>query len=116
MVRRAILVLGDQLSEELAVLRDGDPARDMVVMAEVPDETGYVPHHPRKIVLVLSAMRHFAEELRAADWDVRYFRLDEEGPRSICGARRRSAAAGWRRRLSRRSAGGSRPGSSRCCS
>jgi deoxyribodipyrimidine photolyase-related protein len=86
MVRRAILVLGDQLSEELAVLRDGDPARDMVVMAEVPDETGYVPHHPKKIVLVLSAMRHFAEELRAAGWDVRYFRLDEEGPRSICGA------------------------------
>lgn len=86
MVRRAILVLGDQLSEEVAVLRDGDPARDMVVMAEVPDETGYVPHHPKKIVLVLSAMRHFAEELRAAGWNVRYFRLDEEGPRSICGA------------------------------
>lgn len=86
MVRRAILVLGDQLSMDLAVLRDGDPDRDVVVMAEVPDETGYVPHHPKKIVLVLSAMRHFAEDLRAAGWDVRYFRLEEDGPRSICGA------------------------------
>jgi deoxyribodipyrimidine photolyase-related protein len=86
MVRRAILVLGDQLSPELAVLRDGDPEQDVVVMAEVPDETGYVPHHPKKIALVLSAMRHFAEELRADGWTVRYFRLEENGPRSICGA------------------------------
>lgn len=86
MVRRVILVLGDQLSDDLSVLRDGDPAQDVVVMAEVPDETGYVPHHPKKIALVLSAMRHFAEELRGAGWDLRYFRLDEEGPRSICGA------------------------------
>ncbi|GGE18125.1 deoxyribodipyrimidine photo-lyase [Primorskyibacter flagellatus] len=86
MVRRVILVLGDQLSPELAVLRDGDPEQDVVVMAEVPDETGYVPHHPKKIALVLSAMRHFAEELRADGWTVRYFRLEEDGPRSICGA------------------------------
>lgn len=86
MVRRAILVLGDQLSPELAVLRDGDPEQDVVVLAEVPDETGYVPHHPKKIALVLSAMRHFAEELRADGWTVRYFRLEENGPRSICGA------------------------------
>ena len=56
MVRRVILVLGDQLSTDLAVLRDGDPDQDVVVMAEVADETGYVPHHPKKIALVLSAM------------------------------------------------------------
>ncbi|WP_136637034.1 cryptochrome/photolyase family protein [Pseudooceanicola onchidii] len=86
MVRRLILVLGDQLSPDLAVLRDGDPERDIVVMAEVADETGYVPHHPKKIALILSAMRHFAEDLRADGWDVRYFRLDEDGPKSICGA------------------------------
>lgn len=86
MVRRVILVLGDQLSDELAVLRDGDPEQDVIVMAEVSDETGYVPHHPKKIALVLSAMRHFADELRGDGWDVRYFRLDEDGPRSICGA------------------------------
>ena len=86
MVRRVILVLGDQLSTDLAVLRDGDPDQDVVVMAEVADETGYVPHHPKKIALVLSAMRHFADELRDAGWDVRYFRLDEDGPKSICGA------------------------------
>ena len=87
MVRRVILVLGDQLSPDLAVLRDGDPGQDVVVMAEVADEAGYVPHHPKKIALIFSAMRHFAEELRESGWDVRYFRLDgDEAPRSICGA------------------------------
>jgi deoxyribodipyrimidine photolyase-related protein len=55
-------------------------------MAEVADEAGYVPHHPKKIALILSAMRHFADELRADGWQVRYFRLDEDGPQSVCGA------------------------------
>ncbi|WP_407495235.1 cryptochrome/photolyase family protein [Pseudooceanicola sp. MF1-13] len=86
MVRRVILVLGDQLSPELAVLRDGDPEQDVVVMAEVTDEAGYVPHHPKKIALIFSAMRHFAEELRGDGWDVRYYRLEDDGPKSICGA------------------------------
>jgi len=86
MVRRVILVLGDQLSPELAVLRDGDPDRDVVVMAEVTDEAGYVPHHPKKIALIFSAMRHFAEELRRSGWEVRYYRLEDDGPKSICGA------------------------------
>ncbi|MBR9762505.1 MAG: cryptochrome/photolyase family protein [Rhodobacteraceae bacterium] len=74
---RLVLVLGDQLSPDLSALRAADPARDRVVMAEVASETGYVPHHPKKIALVLSAMRHFAEELRAGGWDVVYTRLDD---------------------------------------
>ena len=74
---RLILVLGDQLSPDLSALRGADPARDRVVMAEVAAETGYVPHHPKKIALVLAAMRHFAEELRGQGWQVAYTRLDE---------------------------------------
>ena len=58
-----ILVLGDQLTDAVAALREGDPAHDVVVMAEVADEAGYVPHHPKKIAFCFSAMRHFAEEL-----------------------------------------------------
>ncbi len=34
-VRRLVLVLGDQLSPGIAALRAADPARDVVVMAEV---------------------------------------------------------------------------------
>ncbi len=86
MVSRLVLVLGDQLSHDLSALREADRARDVVVMAEVMEEGTYVPHHPRKIALVLSAMRHFAEELRADGWQVAYTRLDDPGAsRSIVG-------------------------------
>ena len=76
---RLVLVLGDQLSEGLSALEAADPARDIVVMAEVMAEARSVPHHPRKIVLVLAAMRKFAERLRALGWRVAYTQLDEDG-------------------------------------
>ncbi|MBK46147.1 MAG: cryptochrome/photolyase family protein [Roseovarius sp.] len=94
MVRRLILVLGDQLSHDLSALRAGDPARDLVVMAEVTEEGIYVRHHPKKIALILSAMRHFADELRAAGWEVAYPRLDDpQAARSITGELLRRAGA-----------------------
>ena len=76
---RLVLVLGDQLSPDIAALKATDKTRDVVVMAEVADEAGYVPHHPKKIALVLSAMRKFATELREDGWDVRYTQLDDTG-------------------------------------
>ncbi|MDO5756977.1 MAG: cryptochrome/photolyase family protein [Rhodobacterales bacterium] len=76
---RLILVLGDQLSDGLSALKAADKTRDIVVMAEVAGETGYVPHHPKKIALVLSAMRHFALNLREHGWTVAYTRLDDDG-------------------------------------
>ena len=83
---RLVLVLGDQLSHDLSALEAADKGQDIVVMAEVMEEGTYVPHHPKKIALVLSAMRHFAEELRAAGWQVAYTRLDDaEATRSIVG-------------------------------
>jgi deoxyribodipyrimidine photolyase-related protein len=72
-----IPVLGDQLSHQLASLRDVDPGGAVVLMMEVAEETTYVRHHQRKIALVLSAMRHFATELRSARWTVDYVRLDD---------------------------------------
>ena len=56
---RLILVLGDQLTDTVAALREGDPSEDVVVMAEVTAEAGYVPHHPKKIAFCFAAMRHF---------------------------------------------------------
>ncbi|WP_281966706.1 cryptochrome/photolyase family protein [Roseovarius nanhaiticus] len=91
---RLILVLGDQLSEDLSALREADKDRDVVVMAEVTDETGYVPHHPKKIALILSAMRHFAEQLRGDGWTVEYSKLDaEDNSGSITGELLRRADA-----------------------
>ncbi len=70
-------VLGDQLTRHLASLRTLDKAADVVVMAEVADEATCVPHHPKKIAFLFSAMRHFAEALRAEGVRVDYRRLDD---------------------------------------
>ncbi|WP_172331755.1 cryptochrome/photolyase family protein [Mangrovicoccus sp. HB161399] len=74
---RLVLVLGDQLSPGMAALKAADRDRDLVVMAEVGTETGYVPHHPKKIALILAAMRKFAGRLQAEGWRVAYSRLDD---------------------------------------
>jgi len=76
-VRRLLPILGDQLSPRLASLRDADPAQDVLLLAEVPEETSYVPHHPRKIALIFSAMRHFASEMRTHGFQVHYRTLND---------------------------------------
>lgn len=76
---RLVLILGDQLTEGAGALARADRARDIVVMAEVAAETGYVPHHPQKIALVLAAMRRFAAHLAGQGWRVAYARLDDPG-------------------------------------
>ncbi len=70
------LILGDQLSRNLASLQDADPAQDVLMLCEVMDEATYVPHHPKKIALLFSAMRHFAESLRQEGFTVDYVPLD----------------------------------------
>ncbi len=71
------LILGDQLTRGLSALSDIDPVRDVVLMVEVAAETTYVPHHKQKIAFILSAMRHFAQDLRAEGVTVDYVALDD---------------------------------------
>ena len=72
------LILGDQLSHQIASLRDINIDTDIVLMAEVSAEVTYVKHHKRKIAFLFAAMRHFAEELRRAGTNVIYRRLDDQ--------------------------------------
>ncbi|MDF1763047.1 MAG: cryptochrome/photolyase family protein [Oleibacter sp.] len=72
------LILGDQLHSELASLRILDKSKDRIVMAEVAAEATYVPHHQQKIALLFSAMRHFAETLRTAGWQVTYHKYNPD--------------------------------------
>lgn len=74
-----ILVLGDQLSHNLSSLAAADKAVDRILMCEVADETTYVRHHKKKIAFIFSAMRHFAETLRADGWHVDYVKLGDAG-------------------------------------
>lgn len=69
------LILGDQLSMQISSLQDIDPENDVILMAEVNTETGYVPHHKKKLVFVLSAMRHFAKKLQENGYQVVYRQL-----------------------------------------
>ena len=71
-----VLVLGDQLTPEIAALKAA-PADATVLICEVMAEATYVPHHKKKIAFLFSAMRLFAEELRAAGRIVLYRRLDD---------------------------------------
>ena len=73
------LVLGDQLSHTISSLSDLDPSQDLVLMGEVQAEATYVRHHQKKIAFLFSAMRHFAAEMAAKGWPVRYVQLDEPG-------------------------------------
>jgi len=87
------IVLGDQLSLDLSALAGLDPGRDTVLMMEVAEEGSYVAHHKQKIVLVLSAMRHFADELRLRGVSVDYVPLDAPGNSGALTSEVRRAAA-----------------------
>ncbi len=71
------LILADQLSESIAALQGLDKAQDTVMLCEVMEEASYVPHHPKKIAFLFSAMRHFAAELEAQGVRVRYVTLND---------------------------------------
>jgi deoxyribodipyrimidine photolyase-related protein len=70
------VIFGDQLSDDLTALSDLEPAQDIVLMMEVASESTIVRHHKQKIVLILSAMRHFADALRERGVIVDYVKLD----------------------------------------
>ena len=72
------LILGDQLSQDIASLSDIDKANDTVLIVEVMEEATYVRHHKKKIAFLFSAMRHFAYELRGQGITVCYIELDDQ--------------------------------------
>ncbi|MEM8773243.1 MAG: cryptochrome/photolyase family protein [Pseudomonadota bacterium] len=74
--KNLILILGDQLSSDLASLRAARKTKDVILMGELADEATYVKHHKKKIAFLFSAMRHFAEDLRANNYTVDYQKLD----------------------------------------
>lgn len=63
MTRHLILVLGDQLNFDNPALDDFDASQDSILMVEASHESSHVWSHKARIVLFLSAMRHFYEAL-----------------------------------------------------
>jgi deoxyribodipyrimidine photolyase-related protein len=74
-----VVVLGDQLDLDAAAFDGFDPAQDAAWMAEVAEESTHVWSSKPRTVLFLSAMRHFADALRAAGRPLHFMRLDDPG-------------------------------------
>lgn len=74
-----IWVLGDQLWAEQAALQTcaQQPAQTPVILIESLQQAIAIPYHLQKLVLVWSAMRHFADELRDRGWQVSYYQQAE---------------------------------------
>lgn len=63
MTRNLILILGDQLNFDNPALEGFDASQDAILMVEASHEATKVWSHKARIVLFLSAMRHFHEAL-----------------------------------------------------
>jgi deoxyribodipyrimidine photolyase-related protein len=78
--KRIVLILGDQLDLKGAALKGFDFKTDEIVMIESIAEAQYVWSHKAKIALFLSAMRHFAMQLKELKYPLTYI---QSSPLSI---------------------------------
>ncbi len=78
-MKKLILVLGDQLKADSSAFNHFDSKTDQVIMIESIKEAQYVWTHKAKIILFLSAMRHFAHELRAKNYALTYVENSQDG-------------------------------------
>jgi deoxyribodipyrimidine photolyase-related protein len=82
-IRNLVVVLGDQLNLDSTAFSDFDPDVDRVWMAEVSEESEHVWSHQARIVLFLSAMRHFRQELADAGRPLIYHQLADHPYHSL---------------------------------
>ncbi len=85
-LRSLVIVLGDQLDAESAAFDGFDAELDAVWMAEVAEESTHVRSSRMRIALFITAMRHFAELLRASGRPLHYVALDAPGNRGSLAA------------------------------
>ncbi|MGB3295704.1 MAG: cryptochrome/photolyase family protein, partial [Phormidesmis sp.] len=69
-----IWVLGDQLWQGQSAIEGcaTDKAKTPIILIESLAHAKERPYHKQKLILIWSAMRHFAEELKADGWSVTY--------------------------------------------
>lgn len=77
-LRNLCLIFGDQLNTDSSLFDDFDPEQDTFWMAESLEESTHVPSNKNRSVLFLSAMRHFAQDLRARGLPLIYFSLNKK--------------------------------------
>ncbi|MEO0457779.1 MAG: cryptochrome/photolyase family protein [Cyanobacteria bacterium P01_A01_bin.114] len=77
-----VWILGDQLWQGQAALAscEADPKNTAVILIESRRHVQSRPYHKQKLVLVWSAMRHFADDLKTAGWSVDYAQGEDFEP------------------------------------
>lgn len=65
-------VTGSQLNHQLALIKEADKENDVFLFVEAHSRSTWQNYHKQKLVLIFSAMRHFAQELRDKGFHVDY--------------------------------------------
>ena len=73
--QRTVWILADQLSVANAALLSATKGRDRLLFIESRQTFGKLPYHRHRLMLLLSAMRHYADERKAEGWEVDYHRI-----------------------------------------
>jgi deoxyribodipyrimidine photolyase-related protein len=71
---KTVWITGDQCSKNNTALIAADNANSVILMIESIARGNMLKYHKKKLVLIYSCMRHFAEELRQDGWEVDYHR------------------------------------------
>ncbi|MEY3480463.1 MAG: hypothetical protein RIQ71_1238 [Verrucomicrobiota bacterium] len=74
---RTIWILGDQLGPDNAVLAGARRKDDVLFMVESSGAIRKLSYHQQRLVLLLSAARHSAEEKRTEGWKVDYHSFED---------------------------------------
>ena len=71
-MERLIFVAFDHLNENYGALKNGDPAKDVIVLAESARMTTGRKWHGQRLHFLISSARHFAAHLETLGYTVRY--------------------------------------------
>jgi deoxyribodipyrimidine photolyase-related protein len=74
-MKSTVWILGDQLGPDNAALAGARKKEDVLFLVESDRGLRKLKYHQQRLVLLLSAQRHFAEEMRKAGWTVDYHAL-----------------------------------------
>lgn len=72
---RTVWILADQLSLSNAALLSARKYRDRLLFIESRQTFGKLSYHRHRLMLLVSAMRHYAAERETEGWEVEYHRL-----------------------------------------
>ena len=78
--RRILFVHFDQLNTQTNLFKDACAQKDLVLFIEPLSYLLQAKHHKKKILLMLSAMRLFAQSLKDQGWQTKYYAISLDKP------------------------------------